>query len=247
MSTTEVSSRERSNAVGPVRGAQNAASGRSDSVVFGAAVTQSSSMTAAPTGTASPFGSGRARWAATVQELVQLRRDEAAEEEAAEDALVDDLRRVFHDRQAASRRRRTPAPRYTPEPPYRRRLTDRATADREPRGRTVRRPPGPAQPRPDGEQSGLAPPPTGQRGHASLGGRSSGDRSTAVVIRWRSSGARIAPGAVRVRAVRGVRPGAEVDFPVRRGEPGGSGRGGCSRRISWSGVVWRWGGSRGCR
>ncbi len=44
-----------------------------------------------------PAGPDRARWAATVRELVQLRREEAAQEEAAEDAMADELRRVFSD------------------------------------------------------------------------------------------------------------------------------------------------------
>jgi len=58
-------------------------------------------MAAAPTGTPSPTGSDPTRWAAAVQELLQLRRHEAAADEAAEDALDDELRRVFQDRQQA--------------------------------------------------------------------------------------------------------------------------------------------------
>jgi len=46
---------------------------------------------------AAPAGPDRARWAATVRELVQLRREEAAQEEAAENAMADELRRVFSD------------------------------------------------------------------------------------------------------------------------------------------------------
>lgn len=38
------------------------------------------------------------RWQATVAELVRLRREETAQEEAAEDALAAEARRVFHDR-----------------------------------------------------------------------------------------------------------------------------------------------------
>ncbi len=44
-----------------------------------------------------PAGPDRARWAAAVRELVQLRREEAAQEEAAEDAMADELRRLFSD------------------------------------------------------------------------------------------------------------------------------------------------------
>ena len=56
-------------------------------------------MAAAPTGTPSPTGFEPAQWAAAVQELRQLRRDETAADEAAEDALDDELRRVFQERQ----------------------------------------------------------------------------------------------------------------------------------------------------
>ncbi len=48
--------------------------------------------------TAVPVVLDRARWAATIRELVQLRREEAAAEENAEDAMADELRRAFHRR-----------------------------------------------------------------------------------------------------------------------------------------------------
>lgn len=49
-----------------------------------------------PTAPADPE---RIRWDATVRELVQLRREEAAQDEAAEDAVADELRRVLRDQQ----------------------------------------------------------------------------------------------------------------------------------------------------
>ena len=36
------------------------------------------------------------RWATAVREVIRLRREEAAADRAAEDALADDLHRVFH-------------------------------------------------------------------------------------------------------------------------------------------------------
>ncbi len=44
---------------------------------------------------ADPLGTDRVGWAAAVGELVALRREEAAAEEAAEDAVADELRAAF--------------------------------------------------------------------------------------------------------------------------------------------------------
>jgi len=59
--------------------------------------------TADPTAPPPRVDTPRARWDATVAELVRLRREETAQEEAAEDALADELHRAFRARRPGPR------------------------------------------------------------------------------------------------------------------------------------------------